>query len=230
MSTPIKEGDMTGTFDFLRQLSENNNRPWFKEHKEHFDSLREHWFIRLQQLIDAMTKWDGSFAGITAKQATYRIYRDTRFSLDKTPYKTYFSASVTPHNRRHKYGGYYIELGPGPNQCGLYGGLWCPDSRTLTKLRKAIVDNREEWEEILSDPQINKLYPGWCGSSLKTIPKGWNKDHPLAEYLRLKDYGKCHRPDNGFFNDPCWPEHAAELFRHLKPLVDFLNYSIDEDV
>lgn len=221
---------MTATLDFLTQLSDNNNRPWFKERKEYFDSLREHWYLRLQQMIDAMKEWDQSLSGITAKKASYRIYRDTRFSLDKTPYKTYFSASVTPHSRGNHYGGYYIEMNPVAGQSGLYGGVWCPDAATLAKLRHAIVDNCEEWEQIVSAPDLQRLYPGWCSNTLKTIPKGWDKNHPMAQYLRMKDYGKLHRLEPEFFNNPAWPEHAAELFRPLKPLIDFLNYSIDEEI
>lgn len=223
-------GDMAATIDFLHQLESNNNRPWFKERKAHFDELRAHWLLRLQQLIDLMSEWESGLRGLQAKQATYRIYRDTRFSADKTPYKTYFSASMSPSHDNSNHCGYYFELGCRPDFCGTYGGVWCPDSPTLAKLRRAIVDNSEEWLDIVNEPKLQQLYPGWCGNALKTIPKGYDRDHPLAEYLRLKDIGKYHRLAPTDFNDPCWPEMVADLMQPLKPLVDFLDYSIHEEV
>lgn len=223
-------GDMAATIDFLHQLESNNNRPWFKERKVLFDDLRAHWLLRLQQLIDHMAEWEPGLRGLQAKQATYRIYRDTRFSPDKTPYKTYFSASMSASHDNTHHCGYYFELGARPDFCGTYGGVWCPDSPTLAKLRRAIVDNSEEWLDIVNNPQLQSLYPGWCGNSLKTIPKGYDRNHPMAEYLRLKDIGKYHRLTPTDFNDPCWPEMVSDLMRPLKPLVDFLDYSIHEEV
>ena len=76
---------------------------------------------------------------------------------------------------------------------------------------------------------MSREFPGWCGSTLKTVPKGYDRNHPQAHLLRLKDYGKFHHCDEAFFSDPSWPERAAEKFGILKPLVDFLNYSIDEE-
>ena len=99
----------------------------------------------------------------------------------------------------------------------------------FSKMRHAIVDNIEELEEILAAPELQRLYPGWCGNALKTIPKGWPKDHPQAPLLRLLDYGKEHELDIRFFDDPAWPERCSELMRPLKPLVDFINYSLYEE-
>lgn len=220
-------GDMDATFDFLSRLSDNNNRPWFKENKTEYDAIRLHWISQLQRMIDTMTEWEPAVATVSAASATYRIYRDTRFSPDKTPYKTHIGASINPPGCT-PHCGYYIEFNPEAGESGLYGGIWCPDSETLKKLRHAIVDNIEEWEEIVSDPELRKLYPGWCGPALKTIPKGWDKNHPQAEYLRLKSYGKFHPLDRKFFDDKDWPLRAAELMRPLKPLVDFLDYSVKE--
>lgn len=222
-------GDMDAAFDFLARLADNNNRPWFKDHKEEYDRIREHWIEQLQRMIDAMSQYDLSLAGNDARKATFRIYRDTRFSLDKTPYKTHIGASITPAGA-HKHCGYYIELNPNDKDCGIYGGIWCPEQPVLNKLRRAIADNSEEWEELTGEPQLNRLYPDWFGSTLKTIPKGWDKNHPMAKYLRMKEYGKYHRLGRSFFADSDWPLRAAETARPLKPLIDFLNYSINEEV
>ena len=214
-------------FPFLEQLSQNNNRPWFAENKSRYEHLRAQWLADVDRMINAMSAWEPSLAGQTAKNAAYRFYRDTRFSPDKTPFKTYFSAAMGPHGKRGGYACYYIETGI-RNDNGLYGGVWCPDANELKKLRRAIVDNIEEFQEILENPDMERLYPGWIGQQLKTVPKGWEKDHPCAHLLRLKDYGKAHFVGKDFFLDADWPEKASELFRVLKPFIDFLNYSIDE--
>ncbi len=221
-------------YRFLRELDANNNREWFYANKARYEDLRGHWLEDLERLIAATGSWYPEMASQTAKTAAYRIYRDTRFTLDKTPYKTYFSAALTPRGRAAVMAGYYIHIGPQvDSNCfdsGVYGGLWNPDAAMLKKMRHAIVDNIEEWEEIVHDKHVERLYPGWCGDTLKTIPKGWDRNHPLAPYLRLKSYGKFRPLDQRFFSDPDWPIHTSELMRPLKPLLKFINFSISEQL
>ena len=107
---------------------------------------------------------------------------------------------------------------------GLAAGLIGKDQRN------AIVDNIEEFRAIIDAPDMKRYYPGWISESLKSAPKGWPKDHPDIDLLRLKDYGKFCRCDEKFFDTPDWPAKVAERFRILKPMVDFLNYSIDEEI
>lgn len=213
-------------FDFLENLAENNNRPWFQAHKAEFDSVRAAWLDDIDRLIAAMAQWEPSYKWLSAKDCVFRIYRDTRFSQDKTPYKTYFSAAFSPHGKKTDMAGYYIAAGVG--DCGIYGGIWAPEAPVLKKLRRAIVDNIEEFDEIISEPRLNQLYPHWWGDTLKTVPKGYPKDHPQAHLLRLLHYGRQHELSPDFFTKADWPELAAGMMRPLKPLVDFLNYSILE--
>ena len=143
---------MTRVFDFLEQLSRNNDREWFKAHKPEFDELRALWLNDLDRLISLVAQWMPSVAMQSARQAAYRIYRDTRFSPDKTPYKTYFSAAISPRGREKDYAGFYLHQDIDSGEAGLYGGIWCPPAPVLKKLRHAIVDNIEEWEEIMNSP------------------------------------------------------------------------------
>ena len=99
----------------------------------------------------------------------------------------------------------------------------------LNKLRHAIVDNIDEFEEIINNPEFVKHFPSWIGDSLKNVPKGWDKDHPQAGLLKLKEYGRLCSCKEAFFRDPARVEIAAHRFSLLKPLIDFLNYSLDED-
>lgn len=216
-------------YDFIDRLSENNNRPWFEAHRAEYDELRGLWLEDLDRMIALMIEWDPELAGQTARSSAYRFHRDTRFSNDKTPYKTFFSASVAHGGRKSPYAGYYIEIGRAQSyDQGLYGGLWCPSADILRKMRHAIVDNIEEWEEIVNAPEMEKAYPGWCVNQLKTIPKGWDRNHPQRDYLRMTNYGKFHPCTREYFKDPSWPERSAELFRLLYPFIRFLNYTIDE--
>lgn len=207
----------------------NNNREWFLAHRAEYEAVRNRWIEDLQRLIDTMAAtYEPSFARLNARDCLYRINRNLRFSKDKTPYKTYLSALISPRGRHYDKACYYVHLGL--EERGLFAGLWCPESAVLRKVRKAIVDNIEEFEEIISNPELEANFPGWYGRRLKTIPQGWPKDHPQAELLRLQEYGKFHSVDRAFFEREDWPERAAALFAPTKALNDFINYSIDEEV
>lgn len=215
---------------YLRRLNANNNRPWFQEHRAEFDEQRERWLEQVQRLIDLSSEWAPEFSLLDAKQCTFRIYRDTRFSLDKTPYKTYFSSYMAVGGKEfHTRAGYYISAGLTPDTNALFGGLWMPDREILRKLRHAIVDNIEEFREIINNSELTAIYPDWVGDRLKTIPKGWPKDHPDADLLRLNHYGRECPMTADFFDAADWPEKASEMLRPLKPLIDWLNYSISEE-
>lgn len=219
-------------YEFLTELSQNNTREWFQANRKRYDILRTMWEHDLMRLIGCMSSWEPQLKYLTPKTVAYRIYRDTRFSQDKTPLKTYFAASFSPFGKSTHRAAYYLQLGPDLGsrfESGLYGGMWCPDSQMLKKVRHAIIDNIEEFQQITSDSKLQRLYPEWIGNKLKTVPKGYDRDHPQAEILRLKDYGRFCPCDMTFFCDPDWPEAASERFRILRPLVEFLNYSLDED-
>ncbi len=225
---------MPRLYDFLGRLRDNNNREWFKANKAEYDELRALWLADIDVMLAHMSEWWPSLRSVTAKGCAYRIYRHTRFSLDKTPLKTYFSAGTGLNGRSSHDPGFYLQLGPSRgsdgDESGLYGGLWCPDAPTLKKVRKAIVDNIEEFEEIVHAPEVEKFFPGWCGRMLKTIPKGYDRSHPQAHFLRMLEYGKFYPAGEDFFYDPSWPVRAAGLFSHLRPFVEFLDYSIKEEV
>lgn len=216
-------------FRFLEELRLNNCKPWLDANRERYERLRALWLEDFDRLLRAVAQWEPAAGNYTARESVYRFNRDIRFSTDKSPYKLFFSGALGPYGKKSEMAGYYVHLGlPAMYESGLYGGLYCPDSATLRKIRRAIVDNIEEFEMIVGNPHLAAAFPGWCGERLKTVPKGWDKDHPHAELLRLKEYGKYMPCDAGWFSDPDWPLRAADAFHLLKPLVDFLNYSILE--
>lgn len=221
---------MKGIYGFLDGVAANNNRQWFAAHRDEYESLRAEWVSELDGLIACMSEWEPAMSCQSGRDSTYRFYRDTRFSPDKSPYKTYFSAALSPYGKKTDKAAYYIQVDSRDEENGLYGGLYCLEPAMLAKMRRAIVDNIEEFEEIINAPALAGRYPGWIGEKLKTAPKGWAKDHPQVELLRLKCYGKFERCDRRYFDSPRWFERAAEDLSVLKPLVDFLNYSMDEEI
>lgn len=223
--------DTKALYKFLSELDRNNNREWFHRNKERWDELRAQWMADVDQLIAKMSVWEPRFATYTAKDCVFRIYRDIRFKTDKSPYKTWVCAGIGIYGKNSHNGGYYIQLGPesqlSDSFSGLFGGVWLPETRILNKLRKAIADNYEEFSEIINEPGLMKEYPGWTGQQLKRVPKGWDPDSPFADLLRLKEYGKARNCDMEFFTGD-WTTRASESLELLKPLIDFLNYSIEE--
>lgn len=218
---------MPELFEFLRQLAANNNREWFAANKPRYAELRKLWEEDIDRLIGHMSVWEPRLSHLTAKSTAYRIYRDIRFSPDKTPFKTYFSAAFSQYGKSTHRASYYLHI-DGSEEAGVYGGMWCPDSSMLRTIRKAIVDNIEEFEDIVNDRVLQEEFPQWCGQSLKTVPNGYDRNHPQAAYLRLKDYGRFGHVDKSVFCDPSWPEIVAEKFSAIRPFVEFLNYSLDE--
>ena len=148
-------------------------------------------------------------------------------SKHATAYKRYFSALISPHGRHFDGACYYVHFGT--DEIGLYAGLWCPEPKVLKKVRKAIIDNVDEFRGIVETPEVLAAYPEWWGHQLKTAPKGYDRNHPDIDLLRLTEYGRCHSLTREFFDDPSWPEQAAAILALLRPMNDFLNYSIEEE-
>lgn len=221
---------MADLYRFLDRLKHNNTREWFNAHRDEYDDLRRRFLEDLDRMLALMATWDTTFAGMKASEGVWRINRDTRFSLDKSPYKTHFSAGYSRGGRKSIYAGYFLDLGyPRDYETGLYVGKWMYPTPVMTKLRKAIVDNIEEFEEIIHDPALLANFPSWCSDSLKKAPKGWDPAHPNIDLLRLVTLARHSEKGFDYYNDPAWPEKTAEIFHTASPLINFINYSIDED-
>lgn len=212
---------------FLKELGQNNNREWFQANKNRYDALRLAFIDEVQQLINRIGLFDPEVAGLDAKDCLFRIYRDIRFSPDKTPYKTHFAAYIAScGGRGSERGGYYIHLEPG--NCLLSGGVWCPPPALLKKLRQDIYDHIDEFVAILEDPEFKKTFPVMEGEMLKRMPAGYPSDFKYDEILRHKDFSvAAYKPDE-FFYAPDWLERSADCFKLLMPFNRFLNYTVDE--
>ena len=173
-------------FDFLEELGANNNRDWFNTHRDQYDKARAEFDKLLTAVISRIALFDESIRGVEAKDCTYRIYRDTRFSQDKTPYKTHFGGYINARGKKSDHCGYYLHIEPG--HCLLAGGSYCLPSPVLKAIRQAIYDNMDEYRAIVENPDFKKYFPVIGESFLKTAPKGFPKDYEYLDYLKCKEY------------------------------------------
>ena len=217
------------TLRFLSQLKKNNNKPWFDSHRAQYEAARIDFSNFIQLVIDQLEKSDTTLEGITSKQCMFRINRDIRFSKDKTPYKTNLAASIKRDGRKSRFAGYYFSCSPGNSFAG--GGLWMPEAADLKKVRQEIDYNWDEFRSIVSGRTFKKIFGDlYKGEDVKlsTTPKGYEKDHPAIEYLKLKSF----IAETGFADADLVKasihKKTVAAFEALQPLLEFINRALEE--
>ncbi|WP_267405116.1 MULTISPECIES: DUF2461 domain-containing protein [unclassified Chryseobacterium] len=209
------------TFDFLKKLTKNNNREWFNENKNLYLESQQNVISFLEDLINEMADFDEDLRKIDAKKSLFRIYRDTRFSKDKIPYKTNFGASLGMGKGSQK-GGYYLHLEPGKSF--IAGGIYMPESSVLKELRKEISLYGDDFIKILNNKEFKKHFPELDqADKLKKVPQGFEKEDTMAEYLKLKNFIVVYNlKDEEILNESSI-KNLTKLFKLMKPFNDFLN-------
>lgn len=215
-----------GTFDFLKDLAENNNREWFQDHKTRHDEARNNVLEFVAELIDGLSIIDKTVsADLNPKACVMRIYRDVRFSLDKTPYKTNFGAGISQQGKNFNGPGYYLHIHP--DESFIAGGCWMPEAEMLKSIRQEIDYTGSDFRAIVSAPDFKKFFGEPDQEfKLKTMPKGYSVDHPEIEYLKLKSFTFTHivKP-----RDLTRADAATEVlkgFELLHPFMIFLRNTI----
>jgi len=208
--------------EFLSSLRENNNRDWFNEHKKEYKDAKASFDEFVNRLIPGLREFDSSIDMITAKDCTFRIYRDIRFSKDKSPYKTNMGAYIARGGRKSQFAGYYLHVEPG--QSFLAGGMYMPPSDTLKKIRQEIYENIEEFKEIINKGSFVKTFGNFMShDKLKNPPKGFDKDWPDIDLLKYKSYAVMHNVDDEMLFSPGFLEYSLTIYRELYPLNRFFN-------
>lgn len=229
--------DTVKILGFLRDISANNNRPWFALHKQEYLAAKEDFEKGIAMAIPKIATLDPSVAHIKVKDAVYRFYRDTRFSPDKSPYKRHFGAYIAAHGKKALHGGYYIHLEPGA--CMLACGNYYLPTNILTACRNEIIANEQLWLQAVENPHFIKLFGtpgihdmnekrGFGIAALKTAPAGFPRDYPHMPYLRMKDYCCWNQVPDDFFDGDKWLDRMMEVFAVAKPMMDFVNAVIDD--
>ena len=210
------------TLTFLRALKRHNDREWFREHRDEYE---EHVKGPMVALIERLAvDLPGVAPDLVANPRTsmYRIYRDTRFSANKAPYKTHVAA-IFPHRAlpKHEGAGLYVHVAT--DQVFVGGGLYRPQPRQLLRLREHIAANSDRLRALVAAPAFGRNFDELSGERLKRVPRGFAPDHPAGDLLRLKQFlAGCEHPAT-FATGPRFYPSLLRLFSHLAPLIDFLN-------
>lgn len=228
---------MQDTLNFLRELSLNNNREWFAEHKEWYQRCYARFVDLSAEYIRRLAELDPTLEPLQPKDCIWRIYRDVRFSHDKRPYKEWFGcfpAAGVPNQPRtwgkHSMrGGYYMHIQPG--ECMFAGGIWDPGKELLDALRKEIEANYEEVEIIMADASWKKYFRQdfdtiWGG--LKKVPAGFDPNFKHADWLKHKAYTFSTSISDEDVCSPDFIDKIVEIAAAAKPMNDFLNYTFEE--
>jgi len=231
---------------FLRQVMANNNRAWFQEHKAEYEAVKAEFEHGVAQAIERVITFDEEIVHVAVKDCTYRFYRDTRFSPDKSPYKNHFGAYINAKGKKALRGGYYLHMEPGHCLVAV-GNYWLP-TNILTSCRNEMMANTDLWlkcveskafQTYFGSPNTNSIKEtsdvstwdqpqGFGLEKLKTCPAGFPKDWPYVHYLRLKDYCVWHAVLDTFFDGDGWLDEMERMFRAAKPMMDFMNAVIDD--
>lgn len=222
----------SSTLLFLKQLSKNNNKPWFDVNRKRYDEARKDFESFIQSLIDRFGKKEPSVVSLPAKQCLFRINRDIRFSKDKTPYKKNFAASINKGGKKSVLAGYYFHLEPGNSFAG--GGIWMPMPAETQKIRQEIDYCYEEFNKIIASKKFTGIYPGLDMEDairLTNVPKGYTRDNPAAEFLKLKSWVAMTPITDALLTSKELLKKSVEAFSAIQPLIDFLNRAVgDEEV
>lgn len=218
--------DMQIIINFLKELSENNNRDWYHSHKEEYKEANAQFEELIQELILRIGKTDSSILHNVPKDLTFKLVRDTRFSHDKSPYNPAFRAHISSKGKLPVPVGYYIMIKPG-GQSFLGGGLFADMFKDATTMvRDYIQKHPDEWDAVIHDPDFEKYFKVQ-GTALKNVPAGYDKENPQAEYLKYKSWYLEYTVEDDLVKDTDkFVDLAVEVFNRMKPFNDFLNQAL----
>ncbi len=209
------------TLDFLKDLKRNNDRKWFEKNKPRYESAKNNFEEFVTMLITALGKKDKSLKGVRAKDCTFRIYRDVRFSKDKSPYKSNFGAVIGAGGRKSEKACFYIQVEPGNSF--IAGGRWMPSPEDLKDLRKEIFYNTAAFKKILNEKNFKKHFKTLYDSKLKLAPKGFDKNFKDIELLKYTSYiVDSAVPDKIVLSKNIFI-HCEKIYSSMMPLLKFLN-------
>lgn len=213
------------TLDFLKKLDKNNNREWFNKHKDNFLAAKDDIAALTGSLINEIAKFDTAISGTLPEDCVFRIYRDIRFSKDKSPYKNNLGAYIAPGGRKSASPGYYFHIQPG--QCFVAGGKHMPNSGELLKVRKTIEGRADEFYKILKAKSFRDRFGELHGQKLKMMPKGFPPDHRAIEYLKMKSFNAYRQyGDDKVVLSKDYPKMLASDAKGMFPLVEFLREAL----
>ncbi len=208
-------------FDFLEHLAQNNNREWFTENKPLFIAAQKDMLEVLENLIPKVGEIDEDVKNLEAKKCMFRIYRDVRFSKDKSPYKLNFGGFMVKGGKSTGNAGYYLHIEN--HNSFIVGGVYMPPGPMLKKVRQEIYYNIDEFKGIINDPKNIKYFKEISGDKLIRPPKDFPADFPDIELLKFKSYGFIHHVSNAQCMKADFESYVLKLFKQMSPMVKFIN-------
>ncbi len=220
MSTISKEN-----FAFLNKLKKNNNRDWFNAHKDEYLAQHQNTIDFADALLLEMNKHD-KIETATGKKSLFRIYRDVRFSKDKSPYKTHWAGGFKRATKELR-GGYYFHIEPGNTMVG--GGFWAPNKEDLQRIREDIAADPSGLRKILNSKSFKDTFGTLDGEQLKTCPKGFDKENPAVDLLRYKQFIISKKFTDKEALSPDFVNTVANTFKKMRPFFDYMSESVTTD-
>lgn len=211
---------------YLSDLAQNNNRDWYHAHKEEYQEAAAEFETLVQALISRIGETDSGILSLKSKDLTFKLNRDTRFSHDKSPYLPAFRAHISPMGKLPVPVGYYLMIKPG-DQSFLGGGLFADVFRDATAMvRDYLCAHPGEWEQVIRSPDFTQYFQVQ-GKSLKKVPSGYDQDHPLAEFLKMKCWYLEYPVDDGTVRDTDgFLSLATDVFSKMGPFHCYLNQAL----
>ena len=221
MKTPISKD----VLDFLKKLKKNNDREWFAANKKEFLSIQENMIAFADGVVEGMSKVD-HIETPSGKKSLFRIYRDTRFSNDKTPYKTHFGGYLKGATKQLR-GGYYFHVEEGHSFVG--GGFWDPNPDDLKRIRKAIAEDPDELRKIINSNAFTSTFGTLKGDQVKSAPKGYSKDDPAIDLLRYKQFLISKEFTDQEVLSADYSDKVIATFKAMRPFFDYMSYILTTD-
>lgn len=218
------------SLQFLDDLKANNNRDWFLDNKKRYEVFKKDYHQLVADILDAIKPLDPSLEMLEVKNCIFRINRDIRFSKDKSPYKDHVGIWISSGSKGMNRSGYYVHIA----RAGSFiaGGFYCPEAEDLKKVRKEIAYFHEDLEEIMHNKSFQKEFGDFDRNEknlLKNPPRGYEKDHPAIEFLKLKSFETSQKFDVEEVLKEDFVSKMTQKLIVLKPLNDFINRALTSE-
>ncbi len=218
------------TLSFLKELKKNNTKEWFDTNRKKYEAAKADFAALTNAVIHGLGKKDPFVASLLAKDCTFRINRDVRFSKNKDPYKTNMGMYLSRGGKKSLFSGYYFHLEPGGNSF-MGGGLYMPEPDVIKKVRQEIDYNWDEFNKIIGQKKFKTVYKELQreeGMVLSREPKGYEKDNPAIEYIKLKSWVATAPVTDQLLTSDHLVKEIVAAFETLQPMIIFLNKAIEE--
>ena len=217
---------MKTVLEFLNRLKENNTREWFDENRKVYEAAKTDFEKLLNGLIPAIFSFDPEIGMLTAKDCVFRIYRDVRFSKDKSPYKVNMGGFICKGGRKGPYAGYYVHIEPGNSM--LAGGIYMPPPDMLKKVRQEVYYHSDEFKTILNGKAFNKTFRIMEEDKLSRPPKDFPTDFKDIDLLKYKSYTVFHALSDEVLLSKNLHKYIVDAFKVMHPFNRFINRGLRE--